>query len=149
MINIPSIVVVTSIENIHSHTEEFIHFFNNIHSDKKDLVIFSSHPVSDDTSIRKISANEIIILYPNDFFLFNFILKPKIIQSLRRKHYAVAVHFNTGPHLRNTWLITKNILSPLKISHHLSHSKTFSVVLYDSNNYLSDLLYHLEKIKSG
>ncbi|MCX8143824.1 MAG: hypothetical protein N3F62_06140 [Bacteroidia bacterium] len=144
---IHSIAVVSSLENILLHYEEFVQFFNAVEIEKKDLFIYSKKPILDYSKIKKISADEVIVIYQKDFLPFNLFLKPTIYKVLNTKQYSVVIHFNSGESVKNTYLIAKTILSEIKISDHIQHQKTFSVILHNAANYLSEVLNFLRKIE--
>lgn len=142
----PSIIVVTSSETILSHHSDFMDFFQHLNASKKNLVIYSHQLLNDYTPIKQIPANETIILYQKDFFLFNFSIKPNVSRTLKQSTYDILIHFNTHQHLRNTYLISKTIPATIKISDTLRHSPSFSVIIHNSEKYLSDVINYMNKI---
>lgn len=144
---IHSIAVVSSLENILLHYEAFVQFFNVVEIEKKDLFIYSKKPILDYSKIKKISADEVIVIYQKDFLPFNLFLKPNIYKVINTKQYFVVIHFNSEETIQNTYLIAKSISSKIKISNHLNHKKTFPVVLHNTTNYLNEVLNLLKKIE--
>jgi hypothetical protein len=144
---IHSIAVVSSLENILLYYEEFVQFFNAVEIEKKDLFIYLKKPILNYLKIKKISADEVIVIYQKDFLPLNLFFKPTIYKVLSTKQYSVVIHFNSGESVKNTYLIAKTISSKIRISDHIQHKKTFSVILHNTANYLSEVLNFLRKIE--
>ncbi|GIV28983.1 MAG: hypothetical protein KatS3mg028_0049 [Bacteroidia bacterium] len=142
----PSIVVVTSSETILSRHSDFVNFFRHLNTSKKNLIIYSHQPVNDYTPIKQIPADEMVILYQKDFLPFNFSIKPNVSHPLKQSTYDILIHFNTHQHLRNTYLISKTIPATIKISDTLRHSPSFSIIIHNSEKYLSDVIIYMNKI---
>jgi hypothetical protein len=145
--NISSIVVVTSNETLQKFYSEFLLFFQNLQElEKKDLIIFSPQPMMDYSPIKKIPADEVIVIHQKDFFSFNLLLKPSASNTLKNRTYKIVVHFNPLQNLRNTYLISSVIHSKIKISDNFNHKKNSTIIFPNSKNFLGVISNYLEKL---
>lgn len=144
--DIHSIIVVTSAEMINKFHAEIVHFFDQITVPQKDLILFSKQPILNYSDIKKISANEMIVLHQKDFFPYNLWIKPNAEQVLEKRKYNVLIHFNEDNSIRNTYLISKAIPSDVKMTNTDNYSKLFSVIVQHNNNYFSNVSELLKKL---
>jgi len=145
--SISSIVVVTSNETLQKFYSHFHMFYQSLHEfEKKDLIIFSPQSIVDYSSIKKIPANEVIVIHQKDFFLFNLSLKPSTKKKLKKRTYKIVIHFNPVQNARSTYLITSTLTSKIKISDTLNHQKNSTIIFPNSENYLGEIHKYLEKI---
>lgn len=144
--NIPSLVLVTSVGVIQKNDADILHFFNSIDVVQKDIMIFSPKPILDYSTIKKIPANEMVILHQKDFFPFQLFIKPEASKILRRKSYTILIHFNEEKFLRNTYLMAKIIPASIKITNTVTYSKYFSVVIQDKEKFFKHVLDYLTKV---
>lgn len=141
-----SIVLITSHTHIQSNFEEIKNFFNALDVSQKDLIIYSPEIISDYTNIKKIPADEVIILYKKDFLFFNLFLKSSSLQTLKSRKYDILIHFNTEKTTPNTLLIANNLSANIKISCSIEHSKKFSLIINTQQNFFNEVLNYLNKL---
>lgn len=147
MDKIHSIILVTDITNFQKYHSDIQTFFDSIKIiPQKDILIYSSEPVSDYTSIKKISADEISIIYSKDFFPLKIAVKPGVQNILNKKKYNIVVHFSNANYLRPTYLLAKILNADIKISNHLNYQKKFSVIIHDTEKYFEQVKNYLDKV---
>ncbi len=146
--HIQSIAIITSAETLQGNIEDAYRFYDYFSTTKKDLIIYTTHPISDYTSIKKVSASELTVLYSKDFLPLNIGLKPNVRSVLKSKEYQVLVHFDFSPKCyKNSLLIAKAIRAQIKITSY--NNKVFNVVLKNHSSaaeYLSAVLKYLNKL---
>lgn len=147
MDKIHSIILVTDITNFQKYHSDIQTFFDSIKIiPQKDILIYSSEPVSDYTSIKKISADEISIIYSKDFFPLKIALKPSVRDALKKKKYNIVVHFSDDNNFKPTYLLSKILNADIKISNHLNYQKKFSVIIHDTEKYFEQVKNYLDKV---
>lgn len=143
--HITSLVLITSIDTMTVHHSEVLQFFSHLQLHEKNLIIYSPKPILDYSHIKKIPADEMIIIHQKDFFPLNAFLKPTVTKLLSQKSYSALIHFHTGNHIRNTYLISKNIKAMVKITNTKEYAQSFSIII-SSSTYLNNVLDCLEKL---
>lgn len=143
--SIPSVALVTSINMINAYRSDIINFFLALNYSKKDLLIYTPQAITDYSSIQALPADEVIELRQKDFLPFNLLLRPPSLKALKQRHYHLVIHFNTEQYQRNTFLIAKAISGKIKLSDNLNHARTFSVILYNSDKYLAEVISSIQK----
>ncbi|GIV26662.1 MAG: hypothetical protein KatS3mg027_0476 [Bacteroidia bacterium] len=144
-----SIVLVTSYDTLHSRANEISDFFQSRNESKKDLVLFHHLPITDYTSIKKIPAENVIIIYKKDFIPLLNLLKSNIKNTLQNYSYTYLIHYNTHPQsFMYTSKIAQHIFSEIKISDRIQHKKNFHLIFPDSNSYLPTVSEYMNKIKT-
>ncbi len=142
-----SIVLISSMEMINKYHSDVLIFFSKIDAEKKSLIVFSQKPILDYSEIKKISVHEMMILYPRDFLLWNLALKPNVVNVLNKKPYSVLIHFNEKKFIRNTFLISKNIIADIKITNTNYYSNPFSIIISDNKNYFNGVIECVKRLE--
>lgn len=141
-----SIVVITSIHALQNEQPSIMNFFDKIPVIQKDLIIYSPESIMNYTTIKKIATRETIMIYQEDFWPLNIALKPVVQNTLHKKQYDILIHYNNDNTARNTYLISKSISAPVKISNIFSNKKLFSIIIQSKTMFFEEVMKYVQKI---
>lgn len=141
-----SIVAITSIHALQNKQASIMNFFDKIPVIQKDLIIYSPKPIMDYTTIKKIATRQIIMIYQKDFWPLNIALKPFVQNTLRKKQYDILIHYNNDNTAQNTYLISKSISAPIKISNIFPNKKLFSIIIQSEIMFFEEVMKYVQKI---